>query len=313
MNNHYYISAYSASPCVNSWDSGLEAAYFQALAQRPEIVGIEHPYLAHSDKYPLSWLRENIPAHWSICITAIPSLMQLNQSDAYAGLASVQEEGRRKAINLVTAINQYAHQLNELFGRSVVKAIHLHSSPKSDDEATRGDKDAFKRSLAEIAEMDWCGAALNIEHCDTFKKGQASSKAYLSLQDEIELINELGGYGIVLNWARSAIEYRSSQGALKHLQQVLEANLLRGYFFSGCTNKTSGFYANWQDKHMPPAAVEKDSLLTSKEIKIIFDELKPVLNQIYFGIKVHGPLQGRLEESVNMVLRSLEEIYPSHF
>lgn len=309
MNNHYFISAYSTSPCVNSWDSGLEAAYFQALAQRSEIIGIEHPYLPSSDKYPLKWLRENIPAHWSICITAIPSLMQLNQSDAYAGLASVQEEGRRKAINLVAAINRYVQQLNELFGRSLVKAIHLHSSPKSDDEAIRGDRDAFKRSLAEIAAMDWCNAALNIEHCDAFKRGQASSKGYLALQDEIEVVKELGSYGIVLNWARSAIEYRSSQGALKHLQQVLAANLLRGYFFSGCTDKSSGLYANWQDKHMPPAAIEKDSLLTREQIEIIFAALQPNISEIYLGVKVHDPSGvSDLKKSIMMSLRSMEAL-----
>lgn len=309
MKNHYYISAYSTSPCVNSWDSKLESSYFQALAQCPEIIGIEHPYSNNSDKYPLAWLRDNIPDHWSFCITAIPSLMQLNQTDPYAGLASTQEAGRQKALKLILEINQHTQQLNQLFGRKLVKAIHLQSSPKNDDDAIRGDKAAFKRSLAEILQMDWCGAALNIEHCDAFKKGQVSKKGYLALQDEIEILKELGNYGMVLNWARSVIEYRSTEGALKQLQQVLKANLLRGYVFSGCTDKASGFYANWQDRHMPPASVEKSSLLTREQIKIIFDELKPKLAEIYLGIKVHGPAeQASLEKSCDMNFQTLAEL-----
>lgn len=309
MKNHYFISAYSTSPCVKAWNSELESRYFQALAECPDIIGIEHPYQNNSDKYPIKWLRENIPDHWSICITAIPSLMQLNQSDSYAGLASIQEAGRQKAIRLISEINQYVQQMHHVFGRQLVKAIHLHSSPTSDDQALRGDKDAFKSSLVEIVKMDWQGAVLNIEHCDAYKQGQKSTKGYLSLDDEIVVIQELGAYGIVLNWARSVIEYRSTQGALKQLRQVLKADLLRGYFFSGCTDKPSGVYANWQDKHMPPAAIEPGSLLTHEQIKIILDELRPKLTEIYLGIKVHDPSGSNdLAKSITMNIRTIQEI-----
>jgi len=309
LKKSYFISAYSTSPSVNGWDPQLESRYFQALAEQSNIIGIEHPYLINSDKYPLNWLRDNIPDHWSICITAIPSLMQLHQSDPYAGLASTQEAGRQKALKLVLEINQYAQQLNQLFGRKLVKAIHLQSSPKSDDDSIRGDKTAFKRSLAEILQMDWQRAALNIEHCDAFKKGQVSKKAYLAIEDEIAVIQELGTYGMVLNWARSVIEYRSVQGALKQLQQVLAANLLRGYFFSGCTGISTGFYADWQDRHMPPSSIEKDSLLTREQIKLILAELQPKLAEIYLGIKVHDPSGvSDVKKSINMNMGTIREL-----
>lgn len=306
MKNNYYISAYSASPSGQKWIPELESLYFQFLAQQTQIIGIEHPYLPSSNRYPLDWLSDNIPAHWSICITMIPALMQLNQGDPYAGLASTQNEGRQKALNLVAAMNDQVKQLNQLFGRQIVKAIHLQSTPSSDDSSIRGNKDAFKRSLAEIAAMAWQGAALNIEHCDAYIPRQTSKKGYLLLDDEIEVAEALGEYGIILNWARSAIEYRSAEGALKQLQRVLKTKLLRGYFFSGCTNVTTGLYANWQDRHMPPQNIEKDSLLTREQIQLILPNLPA---EIYLGIKVHDPAEEvGLVKSIDMVKKTLEEL-----
>ena len=54
--------------------------------------------------------------------------------------------------------------------------------------------------------LEWGNVQLNLEHCDAYIPGQKAQKGFLLLEDEVEILNEVGGYGLILNWARSAIE-----------------------------------------------------------------------------------------------------------
>ena len=78
--------------------------------------------------------------------------------------------------------------------------------------------------------------------------------------------------GIAVNWGRSALETRSTQGPLDHIARARDAGLLRGLMFSGASGAESP-YGVWKDTHMPPAQAfgishyAAESLLTGDEIE----------------------------------------------
>lgn len=288
----YYISAYATSPSSNRWAPTLEASFFEALAENPEVLGIEHPYLLSSERYPLDWLLENIPNHWSIIITALPQSMNEMKNHPYFGLASQNEEGRLQALGLMQKVSQYIQTLNDAFGRQIVKALHFHSLPRNHQEALRGSQVGLKRSLDKMQRFDWQGIQLNLEHCDAYSPNQPADKGFLPLEEELNVLTTLGNYGIVLNWARSAIEERSTKTPLKHIEMAQKAGLLKGFFFSGCTDILGNHYGFWKDTHMPPKNfiegdfLPVDSLLDKAAIKSTLHALANEEKAFYYGIKV---------------------------
>ena len=312
MNMAYFISAYATSPSFNQWDPLDERKYFQALASEPEVVGIEHPFFINSEKYPLSWLLENIPDHWSIIITALPAFMHEAKNNPLLGLASENEAGRRQAVQLMQAISQYSEKLNHIFNRKIVKAIHFHSLPRNDDVNRLGNKAALKQSLYDIQKFNWHGAELNLEHCDAYIPNQLADKGFLLLKDELEVLSEVGGYGIVLNWARSAIEGRSVMTPLRHIELTQHAALLRGFFFSGCTDNPESDYGCWKDTHIPPKNfieseyLRNESLLGAKEIKQVLNVLD---REIYYGIKILDQAKlKKLTQSIGLNIDTIRAI-----
>lgn len=286
MPKEFYVAAYAATPLESPWQAELETAYFKALSENNKIMGIEHPYLIEGDKYSLDWLNENISPHWSIIITALPGLMQSIKKDKNFGLASVDFAGREKAISMVEDVCRYAKKVKS------VKAIHLHSSP--------GNKQSFVKSLKTIRKMDWGNIQLNIEHCDAAIAGQQADKGFLSLEDELEAIQATGGFGMVLNWGRSVIEARTVAGIEKHIALAAKANLLKGFFFSGCTDQENNPYGQWRDTHMPPGL--EGCLLTKAEIEKTLKQLEQVNPEVYYGVKVSDKVSGgELADRVNLI------------
>ncbi|OGT52647.1 MAG: hypothetical protein A3F17_07895 [Gammaproteobacteria bacterium RIFCSPHIGHO2_12_FULL_41_15] len=308
----YFISAYATSPSISSWNPVLESQYFQALAENPNVIGIEHPYFLDSNKYPLPWLQENIPDHWSIVITALPFFMDELKKNPYLGLASENEEARKQAVYLMKKMSQYTETLNNFFGRQVVKAIHFHSLPRNDREAKRGSKIALERSLDEIKRINWQGVELNLEHCDAYISNQPPEKGFLLLEEEIHALSTVGDYGLVLNWARSTIEGRSTSEPLKHIKMAKKAGLLKGFFFSGCTDQITSSYGEWKDTHMPPKNftagnyLENDSLLGKPEI---VESLNNLEKDVYLGIKVYNPDPAKpLEKAIGLNIETIKAI-----
>ena len=315
MSTKYYVSAYVTSPSFKVWDAESETKYFSNLTAQDNIIGIEQPFYSASEKYPLSWLKDNIPLHWNIILTSMPQMMQASRINPYFGLASIREEDRKKAVTLISDINNYAHTLNKLFQRDIVKAVHLHSSPRSSDGEVRGNKQSFYHSLLDIKRMEWGDIALNVEHCDAYTSQQQSDKGFLSLEDEINAINAVGHYGLILNWARSVIEARSSDGALKHIQLCLKEKLLKGFFYSGCSDQACSQYGAWKDTHMPPKNdiqseyLPNDSLLGANEIKAVKNLLKPIKDELYYGVKVLDlPDNSSLVKKIGLNLESIRAI-----
>ena len=288
MPQQYFISAYTTSQVLNTWDEASETSFFQALAADPRVIGIELPFLEHRVLYPMEWLKKNIPTRWSLNLTPLPAVMQLVASNPKAGLASTSEPERKVAIALIQKTECYAEELQQVFGRPVVRSINLYSSPQNNTDGQQGDKEAFQRSLAEIKKMKWGSIALNLEHCDAFVSSHPAEKGFLSLEEEIESLDAVGGIGLVLNWGRSAIETHSVDGLFQHLRQTLSHRLLRGFVFSGCTADPESLYGSWKDRHAPPRQLCPESLLGEKEIAEVFKLLNEQQQspEFYLGIKV---------------------------
>lgn len=312
MHRRYFVSAYTASPSPRFWSAALEKEYFRALANQPEIIGIEQPFYLDTDKYPLDWLVDTIPSHWSILITSLPMFMAAAKDNPFLGLASQREHDRTLAIKLMEKISDYARELNRAFRRNVVTDIHFHTLPKNEGSTLRGHKTALKKSLLELKAMDWSGVNLNLEHCDAYIPNQVSEKGFLLLEDEIEVLSEIGGYGFVLNWARSAIEGRSVTTPLEHIKMTNAAHLLKGFFFSGCTDDVSSESGAWKDVHMPPKAIisspylQPESLMGAKEIRQTFSLLD---DDVYLGIKVlDGAREKTLERSIGLTVDTIKAL-----
>ena len=260
----YFVSAYATSQVLHAWDEAAETLYFQGLIGDPRIAGIEIPFLLDREAYPIEWLRKNIPPHWHLTITSLPAVMQLGDKNSKAGLASNSEPDRKIAVSLIDKVRQYAERLQQAFGRPLIKSINLYSSPRNSAMTLQGSKEALERSLAEITKMNWGSIALNLEHCDAFTLEHPAEKGFLSLTDEIEVLESVGSIGLVLNWGRSAIETHSTEGPLQHLLQALSHQLLRGFVFSGCTSDPQSLYGAWKDKHAPPQNLSSQSTAAAK-------------------------------------------------
>lgn len=312
MSNMYYVSAYATSPSFDQWNPVVESQYFYELAKKPEIVGIEHPYFLQSEKYSMNWLKDNIPNHWSITLTTLPTFMTLAKNNPFLGLASTQEKERNLAVEVMHKCSDYVRSLNQLFGRNIVRAVHFHSLPGSDRHTIRGNKLAFKKSLYDIQALNWSGAQLNLEHCDAYMPNQTPEKGCLLLEEEIELLTEIRGFGLILNWGRSAIENRSVLGPLSHIHMAKASNLLKGFFFSGCTDIPDSHYGAWKDTHMPPNHVVsnrhliQESLLGQDEISKTFALLE---RDHYLGVKVLNPSQKKtLEKSIGLNFDTIDAL-----
>jgi hypothetical protein len=130
------------------------------------------------------------------------------------------------------------------------------------------------------------GAPVLLEHCDAFVAGQEPAKGFLDLDDEIEIVNRLRGdghtdTGLVVNWGRSALEARSVDGPVRHLERARDAGVLHGLVFSGCAGRDSAFGPAWTDMHPGPAhlpapAGEPSSLLTDEQIRRCVEAAGPV-------------------------------------
>jgi hypothetical protein len=315
MPQHYFISAYATSQVLHQWDEVAETAYFRALAADPRVIGLEIPYLKDHTLYPIEWLTRNIPNHWTLRLTSLPAVMQLAHSHPKAGLASISESDRKMGVELVEKVQSYAEELQQAFQRSVVCSITLYSSPQSSAASPQGDKEALQRSLLEIQKKKKGSIVLHLEHCDTSVAHCSFEKGFLSLEEEIEVLQAVGGIGLVLNWGRSAIETHSVHQPLQHLQRALASQLLQGFVFSGCTADPESLYGAWKDRHAPPSPLCRESLLGIREVAEVFSLIQEQQQQqeCYLGIKVSNRLMPfDIDRSIALNLGTIDLIDSVH-
>lgn len=251
------VGAYPAQP-----EGSQQRPFFEAMADVAAIRGLELPYrAAGGEPWPAG-----APAEWSAVVTTIPGTMQRVGLDRHFGLASVDQDGRRAAIDFTAGVRDYVTRLGDEGHR--VEAVALHSAPPR-----RGSPSAFAESLEEILAWDWSGTSLVVEHCDAPRPGRNPEKGFLPIQAEVDVVRSLKdrGYrvGMLVNWARSVIETREIQTAAEHITYAREAGVLSGLMFSGCSAEATEFGYPWIDAHLPAIEVEgapASSMLNTREI-----------------------------------------------
>ncbi|MBR9912748.1 MAG: DUF4862 family protein [Gammaproteobacteria bacterium] len=290
----YILGAYSTAPVTAEWNPELQAQYFAQLKTLPNLQGLEHPFAGSLHPYDEQWFLHNIDPQWDFVFTCIPGVMDHIGRDPEFGLAADDERGRQAALEFCEQARQAVLQLNRHVGRQAVKFVQLHSSPNR-AKASSSSARALQASLETLHSRDWDGAGLLIEHCDTYIEGQAPAKGFLTIEEEIAALTAAnastgGSMGICVNWGRSALETRNTQGPLDHIAKARSADLLRGLMFSGASPADSP-YGVWKDSHMPPAQAfgikhfASDSLLTADEMRKCL-HASDYKNLDYLGVKI---------------------------
>jgi hypothetical protein len=266
----YLISAYVTAP------ASLEeqAAYYAALGAI-DFDGYEIPLLPggvlHSDEAFL--LRQLAPGK-DVVLTCIPATMTELASGAVLGLAAEDEGARARGVALARQACAAVARVNAALGRRAVLGVQVHSGPGAGRGATSAA--ALQRSLVELAQWDWAGAELLVEHCDAAGP-HPPAKGFLPLAEELAAVAgaeaELAALpppaapaarlGVVVQWARSVLETRDAATAVAHM--LAAAPRLAGVSFCGCSGADT-LYGAWQDTHMAHEAFAPGSLLTAGAI-----------------------------------------------
>lgn len=243
----FIVGGYPASPSWATDPDGLIRFVHQLLGWRGPLgrsMGLEVPYSAASPWAEPSVLASTPPTSRHV-LTMIPATMtELRSREGY-GLASVDEDGRRAAVTDVRGAMDFARLVNAGPGGDVV-AIEVQSAPRE----PLASRDAFQRSMEELALVDLDDVRLWIEHCDTRIPGQDFEKGFLSLSDELDVAGA-GGQGVLVNWGRSAIEVRSADRVTEHVQAAARSGALRALVFSGVAPVSTGYGPAWVDAHLP--------------------------------------------------------------
>jgi len=278
----------------------LEEQFFLKLASLESMIGLELPIWqgAALHKYDEQWLLhqfKTVGSKWNFVFTCIPGTMDTLKDDPVFGLASNDKDGRQRAVNFIRVVLNHVQQVNKNSGRKSVIAVQIHSAPKLGLQNISSSKESFLHSLKEIRSWDWQGAVIAVEHCDCYRANQLGSKQFLSLEDEvwaIECSNENNNTraGITINWGRSAVEGRSAQMPLQHLQLMRKHTNrvpLFGLMFSGVSPVDNPIYGQWLDNHTPfsESSNSKCSILNAAEAKAAIQESN-WRDLLYIGIKI---------------------------
>ncbi|MEP7764350.1 DUF4862 family protein [Sanguibacter sp. 25GB23B1] len=298
------LGAYALSPSPDEDAGRAEAAFYEGLAELTTAGGhridaLELPLLpTGSPRIELPWITRHVQPRWDLVVTCIPRVMtHLATLPAY-GLASTDDDARRRAVADVAAVRDLAHSLADASGRPRITAIEVHTAPGPD----LGSLDALARSFEEILAWDLAGAQVLVEHCDAAVPGQAAAKGFFTLDDELAIVRDLPrSVGIGINWGRSAIEGRSATTPVEHTRAAADAGRLRAVIFSGASDVETPWGAPWRDAHIPahspdPAlAASSGSLLTQATTSATLAAAGEHPHQdqpLYVGAKVSAPRSG---------------------
>jgi len=273
----YIIGAYATAPSLAINDKSLEIKFYDKLTDAiPQIKGLEIPFFGEEiHQFGSNFLLDIINPSWDNVLTCIPGTMSYLSKQPSFGLASNNKEGRGAAIDMYKRANKILRKMNDKYGKRSVISVQIITSPSIGKKNVSSSIDSFLQSLDEIMSWDWEGAKIVIEHCDRFIPNQSFEKGFMSIEDEVKallMISSTYDIGITINWARSAIEGRSPNMPIEHLEIASKNNLLSGLIFSGTSNNDD-FYGEWKDTHMPFAQsynseyYENNSLLTLDNIK----------------------------------------------
>lgn len=233
-----------------------------------KITGLELPWSGGQLGRDEERLFTTTPETWRHVVTLIPHTMVSLANDARYGLASSDDDGRRAAVQDLSALREHLAGWAERLGRPVASAVEIHSAPRVADGISPQNA-ALARSLDELVGWDWQGATLLVEHCATAYENVAPAKGFLDLQSELRAVRsvQLASTTVRLgiNWGRSAIERRDPDVVLEHLE--IAGDMLGALMFSGVAPNADGSPdPEWPDSHLPPQEVVSESLLTRERI-----------------------------------------------
>jgi len=305
----YVVGAYPASPAHSNWNPDIEREFFDSLSLDSRIGALELPWLGSLHPHDDAWLIKHFPEDFSAVITDIPYVMsRIGQAVNY-GLASIDKDGRKAAINDLRKINEAVQNLNDARQRQVVSVIEIHTAPRR-----TGDVHSLASSLEEIASWNWGGASLAIEHCDAWVEGQQPEKGFLTLNQEIEAIQLSGvDIGLFINWGRSAIELRNADRVAEQISLARESGFLQGLIFSGASDQDGIFGPAWIDAHHPFRKSERHiygdslSLLTESRAKSAIDAAGAIS---WLGIKLGWlkSVEGTIPQRTAMISSALDAL-----
>lgn len=268
----------SSAYCVWPADEEGRRAFVAGLSERDWFAGLELPCI-DSVTWP-DGAPDDVPA----IVTGIPGTTGHNAKDPDFGLASPDEAGRQQALawtrEMAAGIARLAAEGHQ------IRAVQVHSAPTG-----KASPAAFAKSLRELAGWDWGGAEIWIEHCDAHVEGQKPNKGYLTLDQELAVLDEVSadapdaGWGMVINWARSAIEGRSAQTALDHIVTSAASGWLRHVGFSSCSGEETVFGEPWIDMHLPLAGTSgapNGTLLGAAEVAQVIE----AAGEVTWGLKI---------------------------
>ena len=113
----------------------------------------------------------------------------------------------------------------------------------------------------------------------------------LTKDEEIAVLKQVSAavpqvsWGLVINWARSAIEGRSAQTPLEHIKTAAASGWLRHVGFSSCADSENAWGGPWADQHVPlagTAAAPEGSLLGAAEVAAAI----AAAGDVSYGLKI---------------------------
>lgn len=270
----YYVGAYASSPNSSGWDPELEKSYYAKLKTLNNVRGLEHPFVGQLHGHDDEWFLANIDPSWDFVFTCLPGIMGALADNPHFGIASDDAEGREEALAFMKKACQAIAKLNKHLGRSAVQAILVQTAPSR--VCASSSAASLQASLETMLSWDWQDTPIVIEHCDAFVPEHRPAKGFLSLEDEMSAVASVNRQqkiplGMMINWGRSVLETRTSEGVIEHIKTLRARGLLNGVMFSGVADKDCE-YGIWKDSHMPPAKADDNSvgaehsLMTEQEI-----------------------------------------------
>jgi hypothetical protein len=236
---------------------------------------------------PRKWSnpRRRVNGHHVLTLVGAESVAAAQ--DGAVGLASLNEDGRAQAVELVGAARQAVVNFMER-GQRIV-AVELHSFPSLPEAGALAGGRALEQSLSEILAWDWAGAAIVIEHCDARLGTGQWQKGLLPLDVEIAAVKAVAGkgrtpVGMAVNWGRSAIEERDPTAPERHVRRLRSAGLLRGLMFSGATDCDGAYGPAWSDAHPPLHEQWAESIMNKAHVSATLEAAGSGL--LYEGVKI---------------------------
>lgn len=254
---------------------------------------------------PRPWFRTLVAGTGRHVITAVPLAAVRAGADPRWGLASPDQDGRRAALDAAEQVRRAVAKIADTAGRPAVAAVELHTAPGMTADALTGAPSALAASWAELAEWDWSGARVLIEHCDRRGGVAPTQKGFLTLDEELEALSSMPGSGLVINWARSAIEDRDPAVVPGHVARA--GQHLAGLMFSGVASQVVDAMPPWADAHLSTSEQDEVSLLGQAHID---DTVAAVGSEPDFvGVKVRQrPTDRTAAERAEGVLAALAQV-----